>query len=357
MQLRYLIFLFVTTPLLIIAQNESVDLFVGLDTLLYKECGTIIIGNESEERDTIAEVKFIRYLDIATDTSTLLTTSNAEIKDWVQQHADGMDAPCSQDLRSFADWYSQGGPFIIYIDHKIGVNRNGLFSVQLTSNKEPCCGISGLTNTTRCWNLDLRNGRTMQLFDVIRPEKKKAFLKLIDKREKEQSLLPDSAGLEKAFDILVQDDRLRIFFNEQWGGMKYYVEVEVRYLEHQHLFQPEFLDRIDLVCRVHDDIVEGRRIYSYVDKPPVYPGGSEALIELVRKELSYTDMFASKSTYVRFVIEPDGWITNTKVIKANSAKAEKEALRFLKRMDRWKPGTCRGKEVPVLFSMPINFGN
>jgi len=344
-------------PAFLVAQKEISSSYVKQDTLIYRECGLILHEAGEGLVDTIAEVKFIRYPNFSTDTSNILSEANEQVHEWVLEHAEGMDDQCSEDLRAFADEHRTGGPFIIYIDHQIGINKNGLFSVQLISNKEPCCGVSGLTNTTRCWNLDLQKGRAMKLEDVILPEKKKAFFKLLNKREIEQSLYPDSAGIEKAFDILIEQEKLRVFFNEQWGGMKYYIEVEVRYLQHQHLFQQEFLDRIELDCRVRENIVEGRRIYTMVNEPPVYPGGNDALLRLVRRELNYTDMFTSPNTYVSFVVETNGWISNAQVIKAPSPQAEKEALRFLKRMDRWTSGKCRGKEVPVLFSMPINTGN
>lgn len=352
-----LLFVLIFLPTFLIAQQEASGNFVHHDTILYKECGMVFNRGGEGSVDTIAEVKYIRYPNFTTDSSKILSKVNEQVHKWVFMHAEGMDAECSEDLRDFANKFRTGGPFIIYIDHNIGINKNGLLSVQMISNKEPCCGVSGLTNTTRCWNLDLRKGRAMNLEDVILPEKKKAFFKLLDKREIEQSLYPDSAGIEKAFDILIEQEKLRVFFNEQWGGMKYYVEVEVRYLQHQHLFKQEFLDRIELECRVRENIVEGRRIYTMVDEPPVYPGGEEALLRLVRRELAYTDMFTSPNTYVTFIVETNGGLTNMKVIKSPSPQAEKEAIRFLKRMDRWTPGKCRKKEVPVLFSMPINTGN
>jgi len=355
MQVR-LFFIFIFLPAILIAQEDP-NSYVKYDTPLYKECGMVLHEVGDGLTDTIAEVKYIRYPKFATDTSALLSEADTQIQKWVLEHSEGMDDPCSTDLRVFADKYRTGGPFIIYIDHSIGINKNGLFSVQLISNKEPCCGVSGLTNTTRCWNLDLQKGRAMKLDDVIIPEKKKAFFKLINKREIEQSLYPDSAGIERAIDILIEQEKLRVFYNEQWGGMKYYIEVEVLYLEHQHLFEQEFLDRVELQCRVRENIIEGRRIYSMVNEPPIYPGGEDALLHLIRRELDHTDMFSSPNTYVSFVVETSGWITNTKVIRSPSPQAKKEAIRFLKRMDRWTPGKCNGKDVPVLFSMPINTGN
>ena len=59
--------------------------------------------------------------------------------------------------------------------------------------------------------------------------------------------------------------------------------------------------------------------------------------------------------YVTFVVEPDGNITNVKVLRGIGAGCDDEALRVVKAMPKWKPGKQRGKSVRVQFNLPIRF--
>ena len=74
--------------------------------------------------------------------------------------------------------------------------------------------------------------------------------------------------------------------------------------------------------------------------------------------------------FVSFVVEKDGSATGFKIVKStimdkngnpipNNSKllksCEKEALRVLKLMPRWQPGTQNGIPVRVKFSSPIVF--
>ena len=72
----------------LIASAQINDRFVGLDTLLLKECKILRPNVLEAARDSIAEVKYIRYPSTATDTSALLSQLNTEVLEWVQIHAE-----------------------------------------------------------------------------------------------------------------------------------------------------------------------------------------------------------------------------------------------------------------------------
>lgn len=59
--------------------------------------------------------------------------------------------------------------------------------------------------------------------------------------------------------------------------------------------------------------------------------------------------------YIQFVIERDGSITDVKVLRGVDASLDKEAVRVVKAMPKWKPGKQRGKPVRVSYTLPINF--
>ena len=58
---------------------------------------------------------------------------------------------------------------------------------------------------------------------------------------------------------------------------------------------------------------------------------------------------------VKFVVDVDGSITDCKIMKGIDKDCDDEALRVVRAMPRWKPGTIDGKPVKVFFTLPIVF--
>lgn len=59
--------------------------------------------------------------------------------------------------------------------------------------------------------------------------------------------------------------------------------------------------------------------------------------------------------YVQFTVTKEGEISNPKVIKGINEELDREALRIISRMPKWKPGYQNGKPVNVNYTFPINF--
>ena len=58
---------------------------------------------------------------------------------------------------------------------------------------------------------------------------------------------------------------------------------------------------------------------------------------------------------VSFIVETDGTVSNANVQKGVSEELDKEALRVIESMPKWKPGMQSGKAVRVKYSIPISF--
>ena len=58
---------------------------------------------------------------------------------------------------------------------------------------------------------------------------------------------------------------------------------------------------------------------------------------------------------VSFIVETDGTISNANVQNGVSEDLDKEALRVIKNMPKWKPGMQSGKAVRVKYTIPISF--
>ncbi|MGV3636294.1 MAG: energy transducer TonB [Flavobacteriales bacterium] len=93
---------------------------------------------------------------------------------------------------------------------------------------------------------------------------------------------------------------------------------------------------------------------------PAFPGGTEALEAYLRSEVRYPDEAREEAlqgkVLVNFVVEPDGSITNVKVARGIHAWLDKEAVRVIKAMPKWEPGSYM-KEGPsrVLQTLEISF--
>jgi periplasmic protein TonB len=58
---------------------------------------------------------------------------------------------------------------------------------------------------------------------------------------------------------------------------------------------------------------------------------------------------------VQFVVERDGSVSNASVARGVDPSLDREALRVVNTLPKWKPGMQRGKPVKVSYTVPINF--
>ena len=90
---------------------------------------------------------------------------------------------------------------------------------------------------------------------------------------------------------------------------------------------------------------------------PSFPGGN--VQKWISKNVKYPVLAMENGiqgkVYIQFVIEKDGSITDVKVVRGVDASLDKEAVRVVKAMPKWKPGKQRGKPVRVSYTLPINF--
>lgn len=93
---------------------------------------------------------------------------------------------------------------------------------------------------------------------------------------------------------------------------------------------------------------------------PSFPGGVEALFAYLSKNVKYPKVAQENKiegrVIVQFVVAKDGKIEDAKVVRSGGDPSlDKEAVRVIKSMPSWKPGTQRGKPVRVKYTVPVNF--
>jgi periplasmic protein TonB len=59
--------------------------------------------------------------------------------------------------------------------------------------------------------------------------------------------------------------------------------------------------------------------------------------------------------FVQFIVEKDGTITNSKIIKRIGGGCDEEVLRVMEQAPKWNPGRQKGKPVRQRYTLPIIF--
>ena len=97
----------------------------------------------------------------------------------------------------------------------------------------------------------------------------------------------------------------------------------------------------------------------YIPPQPEFPGGQEALMEWIEQNKVYPQEAIDKGiegrVIVKFTVEEDGTVTNGKIVRGVDPLLDKEALRLVSIMPKWKPGMNNGEVVRCFFTLPITF--
>ncbi len=96
-----------------------------------------------------------------------------------------------------------------------------------------------------------------------------------------------------------------------------------------------------------------------ISPQPSFPGGSQALVDFLRENTKYPEQALKDSmegrVVVAFVIDTDGSITKPEVVRGVHPLLDAEALRVVKLMPKWEPGSENGTPVKVRYNLPITF--
>ena len=105
---------------------------------------------------------------------------------------------------------------------------------------------------------------------------------------------------------------------------------------------------------------EEQTIFEVVEQMPEFPnGGMAGLMQYLSKNIKYPTIAQENGTQgrvtVQFVVNRDGSIVDAKVLRGVDPYLDKEAIRVISSMPKWKPGMQRGKAVRVKYTVPVMF--
>ncbi len=110
---------------------------------------------------------------------------------------------------------------------------------------------------------------------------------------------------------------------------------------------------------VEEEEVEEQQIFQVVEEMPEFPGGMAECLKFLAKNIKYPTIAQENGVQgrviVQFVVNQDGSIVDPVVVRSVDPYLDKEALRVIQMMPKWKPGKQRGKAVRVKYTVPVTF--
>lgn len=104
---------------------------------------------------------------------------------------------------------------------------------------------------------------------------------------------------------------------------------------------------------------DNNEVFLVVDQMPEFPGGMGALMKYFSDNVRYPVPAAEKKIQGRvicqFIVNKDGSISDVEVIKGVDKYLDREALRLIENMPRWKPGVLNGEKVSCKYTVPVSF--
>ena len=117
----------------------------------------------------------------------------------------------------------------------------------------------------------------------------------------------------------------------------------------------------DYVEQVQEEHVEEEAIpFQLVEKKPKFQGGdANDFSKWVNSKLVYPEIAKENGVQGRvvlqFTVNPDGSVSNVKVLRGVDASLDKEAVRVVSSSPKWEPGRQRDRAVKVTYTFPVIF--
>lgn len=107
------------------------------------------------------------------------------------------------------------------------------------------------------------------------------------------------------------------------------------------------------------DINDNPLNFRVVEELPQFPGGAVEMMKWLTKNLKYPENAQRRKkegrVVAQFMINADGSVSDIKIIKSIDPQLDREAMRVLKLMPAWKPGTQGGKPCKTMVVVPVWF--
>lgn len=104
---------------------------------------------------------------------------------------------------------------------------------------------------------------------------------------------------------------------------------------------------------------DGSDVLRTVEQLPEFPGGMVEFMKWLTRNLKYPPYASARKiqgkVVVSFIVNKDGSIASPKIEKSCDPNLDREALRIVRMMPKWKPGIMDGKPCRTMIAVPVNF--
>ena len=119
------------------------------------------------------------------------------------------------------------------------------------------------------------------------------------------------------------------------------------------------IDVTPVIETKEEEEVEEKIFFNIIEEPAEFPGGDKALYRFIHDNVKYPVIAQENGiqgkVYVKFIVNKEGKAVNAEVSRPVDASLDKEALRVINSLPKFKPGRQRGKPVQVYYTAVINF--
>lgn len=111
---------------------------------------------------------------------------------------------------------------------------------------------------------------------------------------------------------------------------------------------------------VEEEAEDEEIVFVKVEKDPEFPGGVQALFKYLSENIKYPVIAQENGiqgqVVCQFTVNKDGSIVDINVVRSSGEPSlDKEAVRVIQSMPKWKPGQQGGKAVRVKYTLPVRF--
>jgi protein TonB len=125
-------------------------------------------------------------------------------------------------------------------------------------------------------------------------------------------------------------------------------------------------DKKDEVVEIKQVVIEEdepeeeiEEVFLVVEESPEFPGGPQKMMKYLSENVRYPAVASENGIQGRvicqFTVWKDGTIRDIVVLRGVDKSLDKEAVRLIQSMPKWKPGKQRGKAVSCKFTLPVMF--
>jgi TonB family protein len=92
---------------------------------------------------------------------------------------------------------------------------------------------------------------------------------------------------------------------------------------------------------------------------PQFPGGEKAMMRYLASNIRYPELSFRNNVQglvvLTFIVDKEGEIKNVGVLKSVNKELDREAIRVVRKMPKWKSGLLEGEKVQANYTLPVKF--